>query len=105
MVENEAGLFKWAVEVLLGAISAGIGWWVSNVQTEHRALREKQDTDAKAIRDRQSSDAAELHERITRHQQQSADTYARRDDVREGFARIESKLDQLVEHAMHGWPK
>ena len=101
MVEGEAGFLKWIVELGLGGFTTAIGWWVNGVQTEHRSLRKKQEEDAKALRDRQTADAADLHDRITRHQQQSADTYARRDDVREGFARIEQKLDQLVEHAMH----
>ena len=101
MVEGEAGFLRWIVEILLGLVSASIAWWVNNMQTEHRTLREKQESDAKALRDKQGADASDLHDRITRHQQQSADTYARRDDVREGFARIEGKLDQLVEHAMN----
>lgn len=91
MGEPEGSLFRWIFEMLLGGLSAAIAWWVNNVQSEHRALRDKQITDT-----------SDLHDRLTRHQQQSADTYARRDDVREAFSRIEAKLDQLVEHAIHG---
>ncbi len=105
MVEGEAGLIKWIVEIVLGGATAAVGWWVNHVQTEHRDLRDKQEADVKELRERQTADATDLHDRITRHQQQSADTYARRDDVREGFARIEQELDQLVEHAMHGGGK
>ncbi len=90
---SELGLIKWAVEhiaiPLLGGLWGALAWWVkmisdkfTRVETQHK------------------EDVADLHDRITSMDRAHAETYSRRDDVREGFARLDSKLDVLLKHAL-----
>jgi hypothetical protein len=87
------GLWKWAVEhiaiPLLGGLWMALAWWIKLVTDKFSTLETKQ-----------SSDTDSLHARITEMGRENASTYARRDDVREGFARIDGKLDVLLKHAL-----
>ena len=89
----ELGLIKWLVSnvavPLLGGMWGLLAWWVKMVADKFTKLETKQ-----------TKDAETLHERITNLDREHASTYARRDDVREGFARIDSKLDVLLKHAL-----
>ena len=90
---SELGVVKWAVEnialPLLGGLWGALAWWVNVIAAKFSKLEDKHSADNKAI-----------HERITALDRHNADTYARQEYVREGFARIESKLDLLVKHAL-----
>lgn len=89
----ELGLIKWLISnvavPLLGGMWALLAWWVKMISEKFSKLEDRQEKDADA-----------LHDRITNLDREHASTYARRDDVREGFARIDSKLDVLLKHAL-----
>lgn len=89
----ELGLIKWLISnvavPLLGGMWALLAWWVKMISEKFARLEDRQEKDADA-----------LHDRITNLDREHASTYARRDDVREGFARIDSKLDVLLKHAL-----
>lgn len=89
----EIGLLKWLISnvavPLLGGMWGLLAWWVKMISDKFTRLEDKQTADAKAVA-----------ERITDLDREHASTYARRDDVREGFARIDSKLDVLLKHAL-----
>lgn len=89
----ELGVWKWLIEHVaipfLGGVSGFLAFWINALHNRLSKMQDDQDNAEKA-----------LHERITNMQRDHAETYARRDDVREGFARIEGKLDTLVRHAL-----
>ena len=90
---SELGLFKWMVEniaiPLIGGMWAALAWWVKLISDRFTKVEK-----------RVSESEKQINDRITAGDQRNADTYARQDYVREGFARIESKLDILVKHAL-----
>lgn len=89
----ELGLWKWAIEhiaiPLLGGLWTALAWWVQLIAGKFQKMEE-----------RHAADTMALHQKLSGMEREHADTYARRDDVREGFARIEGKLDTLVKHAL-----
>jgi hypothetical protein len=90
---TELGLIKWAVEniaiPLLGGMWTALAWWVKLIADKFSKIEK-----------RVAESEAQINARITASDQRNADTYARQDYVREGFVRIESKLDLLVRHAL-----
>jgi hypothetical protein len=90
---TELGLFKWMVEniavPLLGGMWTALAWWVKLISDKFGKVEAAQ-----------KSDTADIHDRISAMERNHAETYARRDDVREGFARIDGKLDVLLKHAL-----
>lgn len=89
----ELGVWKWLIEhvaiPLLGGVSGFLALWLNALHSRLAKIQDAQD-DVKN----------QLHERVTNMQLDHAETYARRDDVREGFVRIEGKLDTLLKHAL-----
>lgn len=89
----ELGLWKWAIEhiaiPLLGGLWGALAWWVKMIADKFSRIESQQ-----------KSDSADLHARISAMDRDHADTYARRDDVREIVARIDGKLDVLLKHAL-----
>lgn len=90
---SELGIIKWGIEhiavPLLGGLWGALAWWVNLIAAKFQKLEDKQSADSRA-----------LTERIADLDRQSAATYARRDDVKDGFARIDAKLDVLLKHAL-----
>lgn len=89
----ELGLWKWVVEhiaiPLLGGGWAALAWWVKMIADRFAKIEK-----------RQSDSETQIAARFAAADQRNADTYARQDYVREGFARLEGKLDILVKHAL-----
>jgi hypothetical protein len=92
-MHDDIGLWKWVVQhvaiPLLGGLWAALGWWVKMIADKFTRLE-----------DAHKEETAEIHARISALDRDHANTYARRDDVREGFARIDGKLDVLLKHAL-----
>jgi hypothetical protein len=92
-MHDDIGLWKWVVQhvaiPLLGGLWAALGWWVKMISDKFTRLE-----------DTHKEEMAEIHARISALDRDHANTYARRDDVREGFARIDGKLDVLLKHAL-----
>ncbi len=92
-MQDEVTLWKWLIEhvaiPLLGGGFSAVSYWV------HQLGKKLSD-----MRAQQQADTNDFHRRLSDLQAFSNDTYARRDDVREGFARMEGKLDILVKHAL-----
>jgi Tfp pilus assembly protein PilO len=92
-MHDDIGLWKWVVQhvaiPLLGGLWAALGWWVKMISDKFARLE-----------DTHKEEMAEIHARITASDQRNADRYATQDYVREGFGRIEGKLDLLVKHAL-----
>ena len=89
----ELGLWKWFLEhiaiPLLGGMWSALAWWVHTIGSRFSRMEE-----------RHSKDAEATQKRLSDMDQRNADTYARQDYVRDGFGRIEGKLDLLVKHAL-----
>lgn len=89
----EIGLWKWLIEhvavPLLSGLWAVLAWWVQLIATRFQKME-----------DRHAADTMALHQKLSSLDQAHAEMYARRDDVREGFARIDGKLDVLLKHAL-----
>ena len=89
----ELGLIKWLVSnvavPLLTGVSGLIAWWVKMIADRLTGV-EKRITETEA----------QINARMAATDQRNADTYARQDYVREGFGRLEGKLDILVKHAL-----
>lgn len=90
---SELGLIKWLVSnvaiPLLGGLWGLLAWWVKMIADKFSKLEK-----------RIGESEAQINARITAGDQRNADTYARQDYVREGFGRLEGKLDILVKHAL-----
>jgi len=89
----ELGIWRWIIEnvaiPLLGGAASAIAWWVKMVSDRLRRTEEAHEEKITL-----------LHARISALDRDTANTYARRDDVREWFARIDGKLDVLLKHAL-----
>jgi hypothetical protein len=89
----EIGLIKWFVSnvgvPLLGGMWGLLAWWVKMIADKFAKLE-------KLI----GKTELQINARITAADQRNADKYATQDYVREGFGRIEGKLDLLVKHAL-----
>ena len=92
-MHDDIGLWKWVVQhvaiPLLGGLWAAIAWWVKMIADKFSKLEK-----------RIGESEAQINARITAADQRNADKYATQDYVREGFGRIEGKLDLLVKHAL-----
>jgi hypothetical protein len=92
-MHDDIGLWKWVVQhvaiPLLGGLWAAIAWWVKMIADKFSKLEK-----------RMSETETQINARITASDQRNADKYATQDYVREGFGRIEGKLDLLVKHAL-----
>ena len=90
---SEFVLVRWLVEniavPLLGGIFSAFAWWIKMIG-EKVSCVEKRITETET----------QINARITASDQRNADKYATQDYVREGFGRIEGKLDLLVKHAL-----
>ncbi len=89
----EWGLVKWLLEhvaiPLLGGLWGALAWWVKMIADKFERVEAAQ-----------KKETAEIHARISTLDRDHAETYARRDDVREIVARIDGKLDVLLKHAL-----
>jgi hypothetical protein len=90
---SEFGLIKWLVSnvaiPLLGGLWGLLAWWVKMIADKFSKLEK-----------RIGESETQINARITAADQRNADKYATQDYVREGFGRIEGKLDLLVKHAL-----
>ncbi len=89
----EWGLVKWFTEhiaiPLVGGLWSALSLWVFSIARRFKKMEEKQAADTMAI-----------ITKLSTMDREHAETYARRDDVREGFARLDGKLDVLLKHAL-----
>jgi hypothetical protein len=92
-MHDDLGLWKWFVQhvaiPLLSGLWAAIAWWVKMIADKFTRLE-----------DTHKEELAAIHALISAIDREATNTYARRDDVREGFARIDGKLDVLLKHAL-----
>jgi hypothetical protein len=102
----ELGVWKWLLEhvaiPMLGGMWGALAWWVKMIADKFERVESQH-----------KSDLVSLQQRLTTMDHDIAETYARRDDVKEGFAQlrneqrdgfaaVERKLDRLVDHALKG---
>jgi hypothetical protein len=100
----ELGLWKWLIEhvavPLLSGLWAALAWWIQLIANRFQKLEERHAADTMAI-----------NAKIAALDREHTETYARRDDLREGmahmredmhagFANVEKKLDTLMRHAL-----
>lgn len=90
---SEFGLVRWLVEniaiPLLGGVFSAFAWWIKMISDK-----------VSRVETRLVQTEAQINARITKGDERNADKYATQDYVREGFGRLEGKLDILVKHAL-----
>jgi hypothetical protein len=85
---------------LLSGLWAALAWWIQLIANRFQKLEERHAADTMAI-----------NAKIAALDREHTETYARRDDLREGmahmredmhagFANVEKKLDTLMRHAL-----
>lgn len=93
MVESDPGLWRAFIEhvatPLLAGLWSALAYWINTISGKFRDMDRRQEEQAREFRDK-----------LRQVEQHSAETYARRDDVREGFSQVTAKLDILIKHAL-----
>lgn len=89
----DPNLWRWFIEHVATPLLTGLwgllAYWINSISQKFKEMDQRQTT---ASRD--------MHDKITSVERHNAETYARRDDVREGFQQVTAKLDLLIEHAL-----
>lgn len=89
----DPNLWRWVIEhvatPLLTGLWGALAYWVNTISQKFKDMDKRHEEATRELRDKLGG--------IEKH---SAETYARRDDVREGFQQVSAKLDLLIDHAL-----